>query len=227
MRVVMLTPRRSDGGRRDELWTWCRAWWARGLDWPIYEGDHDDGGPFNRSAAINTAAELAGDWDVAVIVDSDTFAGHGQAEAAAQAAAATGKIVFGYHRYCYLSRSGSYQVMRGFDGSWEPLIEWTNHGACSGLVAVSRRLWDRVHGFDPGFVGWGEEDVAFSLACQSVAGDHLRVSGDVWHLWHPISETNDKDLPGYQANLARRGLYVEAKEQGTMPELLAELRGIR
>lgn len=222
MSVAILVPRRADGGRRDELWSWVRDRWERERpDWPIFEGHHDDG-PFNRSAAINAAAEAAGDWTVAIIADGDTFAGTSQAEAAVEAADSTGKIVFGYHRYCYLSRAGSDRVMAGYAGSWERFIEWSHLNACSGMVVVARRLWDKVGGFDPKFVGWGEEDIAFSMACQALAGDHLRVSGDVWHLWHPVSESNDPTLPGYQANLARRQRYVEAKESGTMLDLLRE-----
>lgn len=224
MRVVMLVPRRADGGRRDELWAFVRDWWTRRLGWPIFEGHHDDG-PFNRSAAINRAAKKAGGWDAAVIADSDTFASETQTQAAVDAAVATGKIVFAYDRYCYLSRKGSDRVMAGFDGSWEPFIEWSHRNACSGLVAVSRSLWDTVGGFDEGFVGWGFEDIGFSLACQTLAGDHLRVHGDVWHLWHPPSETNNTALPTYKANEERQNGYVAARNN--REKMRALLDGIK
>jgi len=73
MKPVILVPRRDDNGYRDELWQWVRAWWEREQShMPIIEGYHTDG-LFNRSAAINTAARIAGDWDVAVIIDADVI----------------------------------------------------------------------------------------------------------------------------------------------------------
>ena len=54
MKVAILTPRRPDGGRRDELWSFCRRWWTeRFPDWEIHEADVS--GVFNRGAAINAA----------------------------------------------------------------------------------------------------------------------------------------------------------------------------
>ena len=71
--TVILVPRRDDNGYRDELWAWTQGWWEREQShMPIIEGYHTDG-LFNRSAAINTAARIAGDWDVAVIIDADVI----------------------------------------------------------------------------------------------------------------------------------------------------------
>ena len=73
MNTVILVPRRDDNGYRDELWAWTRGWWEREQShMPIIEGYHTEG-LFNRSAAINTAAKIAGDWDVAVIIDADVI----------------------------------------------------------------------------------------------------------------------------------------------------------
>ena len=58
-RVVFLVPRRADDGHRDELWRYARKRWeALFPEWPVFEGHHDVG-PFNRSAAVNLAADLA------------------------------------------------------------------------------------------------------------------------------------------------------------------------
>jgi hypothetical protein len=71
MRTVFLVPRRNDNGPRDKLWAYCRARWETYFpDIPIFEGHHDDG-PFNRSAAVNRAAKLAGEWDLGIVIDSD------------------------------------------------------------------------------------------------------------------------------------------------------------
>lgn len=238
---VVLVPRRADGGRRDEIWAWIQDRWASELpDWPLHVGTHDDGGPFNRAIAVNEAARAAGGWDVAVIADSDSFCGTGQLIEAVNTAVRTGLMTLAFTRFCYLTPAGSEKVMAGFDGSWERYIEWTLNGGCSSMVAMPRPVWDAIGGMDEGFVGWGEEDIALSVSAQTLApgrqvhepgqdvwqlrhGFH-RLPGDCWHLWHPVSETNDPNLPGYKANVARRERYVDAAHQPEkMRALLDEL----
>ena len=68
-RLVKASPSSCRAARttadRDALWVFCRPWWHdRFPDWPIIEGHHVTG-LFNRAAAVNAAARLAGDWDVA------------------------------------------------------------------------------------------------------------------------------------------------------------------
>lgn len=218
MNTVVLVPRRSDGGRRDQLWEYVQTRW---VGWDVREGHHDDG-PFNRSAAINQAAE--GDWDVAIIADSDSFVDPAQLDAAIIAATVHGQITFAYERFCYLNRQMSDRVMAGYQGDWWPGVEFALTGTCSSMVVVTRKLWDAVGGFDEGFVGWGFEDVGFSLACQALGGGMQRVAGDVWHLQHPTSQTSETD-PNYLANVARMKRYEACNyDPRAMRALLKELR---
>ena len=50
---------------------------------------------------------------------------------------------------------------------------------------MSRAAYDRVHGIDPSFLGWGGEDLAFGWALDTLAGPHTRLTGTLVHLWHP------------------------------------------
>lgn len=206
MRTVVLVPRRSDSGRRDVLWAWLTARWAdEHPDWEVFEGHHDDG-LFNRSAAINAASRAAGKWDTAVIADADSFCGADQLEAAVDQAATTGTMVIAYTQYCYLNRRMSDAVMAGFTGNWWDGVEFTLGGACSTMNVVGRKQWNAVGGFDEGFIGWGWEDCAFSVACDALGG-RSTVPGHVWHLWHPPSPENNKDSPEWQAGLERVNRY--------------------
>lgn len=193
MRVVVLVPRRADNGRRDEVWSYVLSrWLSEHPDWPIYTGHHDEG-PFNRSAAINRAAAAAGDWDVAIIADSDSFVGPVQIHEAVLRATRSGQITFAYDRFMYLSRVMSDAIMNGYQGMWESGVEWSLPGTCSSMVVVTRDLWDQARGFDEGFVGWGGDDIGFSHACQTFGNGLQRVPGPVWHLHHPTAVHADHD----------------------------------
>ena len=113
MNTVILVPRRDDNGYRDELWSWCQAWWEREQShMPIVEGYHADG-LFNRSAAINTAARIAGDWDVAVIIDADVTCSPDRVKSAVELAARTGRMILPHSTRYDLSRKASELVRRG------------------------------------------------------------------------------------------------------------------
>lgn len=182
--AAILVPRRADHGHRDRLW----AHVAHRLDaggWRIAEG-HDVGRhQFRRSTALNRAAALVPDADVLVIYDADTIVAHEQIRSAVAIARATGIVTFGFHRYAALSEEGTRQVLAGYDGSWEPFVAYEFVNSASSCLAVRRDLWDRCGGFDERFRGWGFEDVAASLAFQTMGGGMHRVAGEAWHLWHP------------------------------------------
>lgn len=225
MTVVMLVPRRADGGRRDQLWRFVRDWWTRELpDLKIIEGHHDDG-PFNRSAAINVAADQAGDWDIAVIADADVVTDPAQLAAAIDLARATGRCTLAYTNYAALREQITEDVLAGYDGDWSKgaRLKMTNH--VSSLVAVPRRLWDEVDGFDERFVGWGHEDLAFAAACRVLGGGIERIPGTVWHLWHAdTAERNPRSLLLHAGQLLANR-YHATLEPDAMRLLCDEKRG--
>lgn len=212
MKVVFLIPRRNDNGPRDELWAWLRKYYEQ-LGWPIREGHHDDG-PFNCSLAFNRAADC--EWDVAVTAGSDCLVDHSQIIKAVDRAAKTGKLVMSFTRFYYLSEAGTRQILNGYEGDFTKLAEWSaNIG--NGPAAIRRDLWDRVGGRDPGFVGWGYEDVAFRLAARTLGGES-RVRGPLLHLWHP--ETPERQA--CEHNRLRYIEYLKAAEEGRMAEFLEQ-----
>lgn len=213
MRVVILVPRRDGIEDRDRLWAFARERWAGDFpDWPIVEGHHDDG-PFNRSAAVNRAAEAAGAWDVAVIIDSDVLCDRDKVVQAVDAAAGTGRMVLAYHERVSLNAKGTEKVMGGFQGNWKDrrMVHGTYMDACSSAVVVPRGLWDEVQGFDERFVGWGWEDVAFRIACETISGKSmLQIAATCFHLWHQPSGGNNRAEATFVANQARGEAYRAA-----------------
>lgn len=222
MKVAVLIPCRPDGGRRDKLQEWTVAR-LRALH-PAFEiavgHHHADEGPFNRARALNRAAAEAADADVFVVADGDSFVAERQLDEAILYADTFGQVTFAYDRYCYLSKTMSDQVMAGHQGDWTPGVEFTMQGTCSSMLAIPAALWREIGGADEGFVGWGGEDVALSLALQTFGGGAGRIPGDVWHLWHaPAPHVADDLWPG------RVERYAEAAYDRTaMRALLDELR---
>ena len=207
--VAIVVPRRPDGGRRDVLWSFCRPRWEQ-FGYPIVEGEHLSG-PFNRSAAINTAVAET-DSDVVLVVDGDVVIDPAQVVAAVDLAARTGKLVPAYTDYVALTEAFTERVLGGFDGNWRPGREFSMANHVSSVLAVPRSLFDRVGGFDERFTGWGWDDVAFHAACKAAAGVE-RVKGTVWHLWHPPAAENDengvsyRNTPAYLAGAALADRY--------------------
>lgn len=212
MRVVILVPRRSDGGWRDEVWAWLRAKLeADHPYWSIHEGHHDFG-PFCRAAALNRAADEAGDWDAAVLLDSDCIAPF-LAEAVTKALA-TGGMVLPHTDYCALTEQGTRDIIAGLDNPRPALVEWSEEGLGVGVCVVPRSVWDRVGGLDERFVGHSWQDVAFHYACRGVA-PYERITGPLWHLWH----ATDTATPPVNRDMALE--YMSAYQEQRMEAFLA------
>jgi hypothetical protein len=213
-RAVVLVPRRADGGHRDRVWSWLNGEVSRwGL--PIVEGHDEGSGPFSRSLALNRAAAEAGAWDVALLLDADTHVNPDQAARAIARAEDSRAMVVAFDVYRSLNRAGTERVLGGFNGSWAPLAPGEPQtgsgilGPVSSVVAVPRQLWDAVGGFDERFKGWGFEDRAFAIACDTLGG-FRRQHGTVWHLWHVRTPRNEEG-PEWPASSALVGRYRRAR----------------
>lgn len=191
MRMVILVPRRGNP-ERDLLWAWCKARWeALFPDWPVIEGHHEGPSAFNRSAAINRAARLAGEWDLAIVIDADIFIRASQVRDAVTRAAETGKVTWAHRRWRGLHQEWTDRIVR--DGrdlgaeldrdDMDIFVERTNPISWSCCIVIPRATWDDLGGFDERFRGWGFEDMAFQSVVCGLYG-HERIAGDVYHLWH-------------------------------------------
>lgn len=185
--VPMLVARRNDGGHRDRLWRFLKqGYWGTSN---IVEGYHKDG-PFNRSLALNIASTLAGNWNVAVFIDSDAYIDPDRLAKAVRLAVDKQKLVMPFSRVVELNEWTTDEILRSgkliFKLSSdqiekvriEPIVTQ------SLFVVVPRNIYEQIGGFDEGFVGWGGEDNAFYKAAEIVSGEPLRLEGDAFHLWH-------------------------------------------
>ena len=214
MRVVILLPWRTDDGWRQKLWDHCRAIWEREFpDWPIHVGVSDDG-PFQRSQAVNRAAEAAGDWDVALVIDGDTISEPEAVRRAVAYALATGGLGIAHRSRVMLTKHATQQLLSGKSvptrGNNVSRV-WHGSDSISCAVAVARGTWDRVEGFDERFVGWGGEDTAFYLACETLTGVPARAEpAECIHLWHQSQPEASRASPTYVRNQALKRQYEQA-----------------
>ncbi len=88
------------------------------------------------------------------------------------------------------------------------VILGTALAACSSKETPTPDAYRTAGGFDPRFVGWGGEDLAFAAALRTIVGEPTRLEASVWHLHHRLaskigrmSNTNDR--------LCRRYLHAE------------------
>ena len=212
--VVVLVPRRAGIPDRDRIWEFTRTWWeADHPEWRIVEGHHDTG-PFNRGAAINRAAVEAGEWDVAVIIDSDVVIAPEPVRASVSLASIEPRMILAFSERLHLSQAGTAKVLNGYRGNWanRGMVVKRFRDSCSSCVVVNRELWERVGGFDESFEGWGWEDVAFRVACETFgAGEMTKMGGTLFHLWHRTSHENNARELTFQRNKERGEKFRTAR----------------
>lgn len=222
MKVIIVTAYRPDAGIRDRNWRYARDRWTAALDWPIYAAD-DGSDLFSRGGSRNLAAEHAGDWDVALIADADiVLADAGQARDAALLAHVTGELVYPHNHLTMLEEAPTAAVIAGADPAAAAAGLTRHPNTWSQALAVPRRLWDEVRGYDPRFVDWGWEDLAFMAACSALGG-LARIPGDAYHLWHPRTWVENEGNPHHNANMVLGRRYLDARRfPDEIREIIAE-----
>lgn len=215
MKAVILVGLRRGQPERDRNWAHNRARWEQ-LGIPIYEGYHEEDGPYCMSIASNRAAERAGSWDVCLYVGADFYTGTlAQVQRALTKADASQRLVFAHDHLTMLEEDESEAVASG--KTIHP--RGTRHSnTFSGAIAVPRALWDAVGGFDERFVGWGGEDLAFWSACCAIGRRFDRIPGDMFHMWHPRTREDNEGSPTYPSNDVLMRRYINAK--GNRSEML-------
>lgn len=155
-----------------------------------------------RSAAANRnlGAADAGSVTVLLFCDGDSLVPPEQIEEGVRLAADADGAVSCFDVYARLSQEATGRV-RHWRQAFEEVTVWERYRSLSaGCVAVSRRLYDEVGGFDESF-GDGFEDLDFANRCGLVA-PHRFVHGELVHLWHPRPD------PEWEAREPARSRYL-------------------
>lgn len=219
---MICAPRPPQDNRRDEIWKWVRGeWLERHFPYPIFEGVAVGAGN-----ARNQAAREAGDWDVCLFNDADTIA-HPQAVAAAiDRAAGSMQIVIAADSHMYMSEESSNRIMAGdlfmprpYKVDQKSVYRGVVDRPCSGVFAVSRKLWDATGGYIELMEADGAEDQAFMEQARIFGDGITHIHGHMtYHCWHPPGpDRYQTPSPNHRRNhqiwltLARMSRYRHAK----------------
>jgi hypothetical protein len=114
------------------------------------------------------------------------------------------------------------------DGDAEPTVDMDMERQYKGLlgggiVCLPRATWEQVP-LDARFIGWGSEDMAWSIALQTLVGRPVRLHAPLFHLWHPPQDKHTA-MYGSAANRALFRRYQHAnKKRKAMQSLIGEGR---
>lgn len=192
----------------------CSRYWEQ-HGHTVIQADSNPDKPFNRSQARNNAVRQATS-DVIILADADILPARidilGQATIIA---ADLDTAVWPYHTYRLLSadavtapKLSRVRPVRQFPAKWRP----------GGLTVITRRAYQRVGGYDENFgAGWGYEDGAFLLACETLLTVH-HLRGVLYAFDHPGDRVRDR------ANRRRYTIYQRAQNN---PEHMRRLTGAK
>jgi hypothetical protein len=216
--VSVLIPWRTDHAHRAQVFAHVRERWA---ELPVQVVIGQDAGPadapFNVSRAFNDAARHA-TGDVFVLFGADQLPDLDAVYAAAAYA-------LEHDSWAPLfANTGAYReidtgliVHHGADPARYDFAQWAPF--CTGILAVTRRVWEDIGGMDERFFGWGVEDAALRLVLGNLHPSGYEPTGTLRCLWHPAAPRDR-----FEANSALMGEYIAAVDSGRLREYVDNLK---
>jgi hypothetical protein len=192
----LIVPWRSTPSR-EPVWAWLRQYWKHALpEFERFEG-HDDGVPFSKPVAANSAARMA-TGEVLVIIDADMLI---DADIVRQAVEDVSSGATPWttplDRATRLKELDTRMVLLsdptfpnwpggGPKGRMHP---W-KHGAM--IIVCRREDFFRIGGFDERFRGQTTDDVGLAKSLDCLVGEQVppRKGSHGWHLYYDVAKLN-------------------------------------
>lgn len=197
----------SDGGdpwRREAFDRVVRWYEDQFPDWHLCLGLLAENG-WSKGRALRMAYEKAAGGPL-VLADADSYLLQPETLRDAVEAVSIGVPWVVPHRMVYRLRER--ETRRVYDENVPPRIgavcrpEYVGPPG-GGLTVLSVEAWETVRGVDDRFEGWGGEDICFGYALETLVGPHVRLDGDLIHLWHPHPAPDLRGSPESEALVAR------------------------
>lgn len=168
----------------------------------------DDGTRFHKTKLLNTAVENA-PGNYIVMVDADTYLDdvaaksiYDSVERLKNEIPLTTALIYPFDSVDYLTEGQTRDLLSG-----KPInSKFCRHGVQiqrqTGLCNIFEKAsWQAVRMFDEDFYEWGAEDDSFAYKLKRKVGSISRVSGHVYHLFHPkVDTTTYLNSPVYLKN---------------------------
>lgn len=186
--VAVVVPWRDDDGPRAAAWAWVQRWYAEHFpDWQVVVGECEPGA-WNKGAAVAAGLSRTNALTV-VVADADCVVDPAALrEAVRLVQAGEAPWVVPHTLVHRLDEPSTAAVLAQAPGAAQlggRVIRTPYTGfAGGGLVVVDRSAYETAGGIPREFTGWGCEDEALALVLDALLGPHVRLPGDLWHLWH-------------------------------------------
>src|SRR5690606_7497024 len=191
---------------RERVFAWVRRRWREHFpSWQLITGRAPDG-PWRKGLAVQDGLARATGSTI-VVADADVWS-DGIEAAVDEVAAGRARWAMPHALVRRLTEEATEQGLRGgpLDGA---TVETHRGMPGGGRVGLARAVATGVP-MDPGFEGWGQEDEAWAVALETLAGPMWRGTTDLVHLWHPPADRLNRRIgsPESQARLRR---YLAAR----------------
>jgi predicted glycosyltransferase involved in capsule biosynthesis len=189
--VSIIIPFQTDHGIRADEFEWIKKYYSRVMPEAELCFGIINGKELNKSKAVNLAAKKA-TKEVLVIADADVIY---DPEIIVKSISLLNKAacVVPFTEVYNIERTATERLLKTepkwpIDVKFEESTKKSIYPGFAGkLIVISKEIFEKVGGFDERFIGWGGEDDAFSLAVKTICGKLVNIKGEIYHLWHPVS----------------------------------------
>ncbi len=197
--IGIAIPFASDGGRRDQIVSWSvKRLKAFGYTEIVVGFDDPGSEHMNRSRARNRAVNSVlenPEVSEVCILDADTVFNPQTLSDGLTALREGAPWVFPFDTYYRTTQASGEAILKSpldvelVSERYEYTHIFTDpptqyEAPQCGAIMLTREAWEKSGGYHEGFVGWGYEDRGWVISADLILGDHERIPGDLYHIWH-------------------------------------------
>lgn len=182
-------------------------------------------GPWCKALAVAEALQSS-DAEVVVVADADVWCT--ELQRAVDLVAGGTPWAMPHRDVVRFTEQATRRIIAGTDPAAltaeRTHLEERHEGAWGGgLVVLDRSTYDQVP-LDVRFVGWGQEDKSWAVALSVLAGRPARLTGELWHLWHPPQQRQSRRVGSRQGEALREKYQARRGRPARLAALVDEGR---